>query len=256
MKKSLYKICGLSIALLCIATSAIAASSATPKICQGLPTYAQLKTALGTAQSQANGGFGLEMWASVVNRDGFVCAVAYSGADRNKQWPGSRLISAQKAYTANAFSLDGLALSTANLYGPIQPGGSLFGLQHSNPMDPAIAYYGSPVRYGTATDPLVGKKIGGINGFGGGLGLYKKVKGKNVIVGAIGVSGDSSCADHNIAWRTRSNLAGFNVLPNGVSAAHDDGIVYDANSVYTGWEHPNCGTGGEKAVSVAIGAGQ
>jgi uncharacterized protein GlcG (DUF336 family) len=251
MKKSLYGICGLSLALACASTSALATD------CKGLPNHAQLKAALSAAQNHAdkNGGFGLEMWASIVNRDGFVCAVAYSGANRNSQWPGSRLISAQKAYTANAFSLDGLALSTANLYGPIQPGGSLFGLQHSNPMDPAVAYFGNPVRYGTATDPLVGKKIGGINGFGGGLGLYKKVNGKKVIMGAVGVSGDSSCADHNIAWRTRKNLAGFNVLPTGVSASGDDGIVYDTNGIFTGWEHTDCGHA-EKAVAIAIGAGK
>jgi uncharacterized protein GlcG (DUF336 family) len=174
MKKSRYKIAGLSIALLCTFSSAFAATpvvSSTPAMCKGLPSYTQLKAALNSAQSQANGGFGLDMWASIVNRAGFVCAVAYSGADRNKQWPGSRIIAAQKAYTANAFSLDGLALSTANIYAAIQPGGSLFGLQASNPIDPAAAYFGSPLRYGTDKDPLVGKKIGGINGFGGGLGL-------------------------------------------------------------------------------------
>jgi len=56
------------------------------------------------------------MWGSVVNRDGIVCAVAFTGGDRGDQWPGSRVISAQKANTANAFSLPGLALSTANLW--------------------------------------------------------------------------------------------------------------------------------------------
>jgi uncharacterized protein GlcG (DUF336 family) len=224
-------------------------------MCKGLPTYKQLKAALSTAQNQANGGFGLDMWASVVNRDGFVCAIAYSGADRNKQWPGSRIIAAQKAYTANAFSLDGLALSTANIYSAIQPGGSLFGLQASNPIDPATAYAGSPLRYGTDKDPLVGKKIGGINGFGGGLGLYKLVNGKKTIVGAIGVSGDSSCADHNIAWGTRKNLVGFNIVPTGVHLpVKDDGIVYDIDSIYTGWEHPKC-SDDAKAASIALGAG-
>ena len=64
--------------------------------------------------------------------DGTVCAVAYTGAKVGDQWLGSRVISAQKANTANAFSLPGLALSTANLYSPTQPGGSLFGLQFSN----------------------------------------------------------------------------------------------------------------------------
>jgi len=252
MRKSLYGFCGLAIALACASTSAIAAAN-----CDGLPTRNQLRKALIEAQTQKNGGFGLNMWASVVNRDGIVCAVAITGSDRNKQWPGSRIISAQKAYTANAFSLDGLALSTANIYAAIQPGGSLFGLQASNPVDPTAAYYGNPRRYGTDIDPLVGKKIGGINGFGGGLGLYKKgVNGKLVIVGALGVSGDSSCADHNIAWRTRANLSelGLNVIPKGVSAAKDDGIVYAHTTAPVGWEHPDCGNG-EKPISISINAG-
>ena len=54
------------------------------------------------------------------------------------------MISAQKADTANAFSLRTLALSTANLFTAVQPGGSLFGLQESNPVDTDAAYGGSP----------------------------------------------------------------------------------------------------------------
>ena len=145
-----------------------------------------------------------------------VCAIAFTGINRGAQWPGSRVISAQKANTANAFSLDsssnsggsgqpnGLALSTANLYSAVQPGGSLFGLQESNPVDTSVAYQGPSSNYGTARDPMVGKKIGGVNVFGGGLALYGPGE---KIVGAIGVSGDTSCADHNIAWRVRNNLA-------------------------------------------------
>src|SRR5262245_59198436 len=83
--------------------------------CSGLPTHDALRTALGHARGAANGGFDLDMWAAVVNRDGIVCAVAFTGGDRGSQWPGSRVIAAQKANTANAFSLPGLALSTANL---------------------------------------------------------------------------------------------------------------------------------------------
>ena len=109
-------------------------------VCRNLPSHAEIKDALDRAQDQGNGGFGLEMWVSVVNRDGVVCAVAFTGNDRGDQWPGSRVISAQKANTANAFSLPGLALSTANLYTAIQPGGSLFGLQASNPVDTDVAY--------------------------------------------------------------------------------------------------------------------
>src|SRR5215472_15859950 len=102
--------------------------------CQNLPSWATLRTQLKAAQAMSNGGFGLNMWATVVNRDGVVCAVAFTGTGRGDQWPGSRVISAQKANTANAFSLPGLALSTANLYTATQPGGSLFGLQLSNPV--------------------------------------------------------------------------------------------------------------------------
>jgi hypothetical protein len=70
--------------------------------CIGLPSQAALKTALTLARAQSNGGFNLDMWGTVVNRDGVVCAVAFTGADRGSQWPGSRVISAQKANTANA----------------------------------------------------------------------------------------------------------------------------------------------------------
>jgi hypothetical protein len=102
--------------------------SALSSACSGLPTQAQLKSALTMARYDSNGGFNLDMWATVVNRDGIVCAVAFTGADRGSQWPGSRVISAQKANTANAFSLPALALSTADLWAAVQPGGTLYGL--------------------------------------------------------------------------------------------------------------------------------
>jgi hypothetical protein len=61
--------------------------------------------------------------------------------------------------------------------------------------------------------------------FGGGLALYNSSK---VLTGAIGVSGDSSCADHNIAWKTRHGL-GFDWVPAGVSSDANcpDNIAYD-----------------------------
>jgi uncharacterized protein GlcG (DUF336 family) len=167
--------------------------------CSKLPSFAKVQAALKSSTrptgSDTNGGLDLNMWASVVDRDGTVCAVAFTGKDRGAQWPGSRVISAQKANTANAFSLDNLALSTANLYSAVQPGGSLYGLQQSNPVDTAVAYGGDPKLRGTARDPMVGKKIGGVNVFGGGLALYDG----SGVIGAVGVSGDTSCADHNIA---------------------------------------------------------
>src|SRR5215469_2620212 len=59
--------------------------------CRDLPTHSQLKAALTSARNQANGGFNLDMWGTVVNRDGIVCAVAFTGGNRGDQWPGSRV---------------------------------------------------------------------------------------------------------------------------------------------------------------------
>jgi uncharacterized protein GlcG (DUF336 family) len=223
--------------------------------CAGLAGFAALKNALATATAAEMSGLNNQMWATLVDRDGVVCAVAFSGMNRGAQWPGSRVISAQKANTANAFSLDassssngsgqpkGLALSTANLYSAVQPGSSLYGLQHSNPIDTGIAYAGPSSNYGTSADPMVGHKIGGVNVFGGGLGLYAK---GHQLVGGVGLSGDTSCADHNISWRVRNllsldHLAASGSLPavGGVSGdpARPDNIVFDITP------NPNGGTG-------------
>ena len=205
-----FRSCALSAAIALSATAAFAGDDTLP--CAGLPAQAQLKSALTAARLQSNGGFNLDMWGTVVNRDGVVCAVAFTGASIGAQWPGSRVISAQKANTANAFSLPGLSLSTANLWAAVQPGGSLFGLQHSNPVATDVAYKGPSANYGGSADPMVGRKIGGVNVFGGGLALYNNA---HVLVGAVGVSGDTSCADHNIAWRTRATLT-LDYVPGGV----------------------------------------
>ena len=211
-----------------------------------VPTHAQLHAALRAVVAEENGGFGFQMWATIVDRDGVVRAVVFSGKKRGDQWPGSRVISAQKANTANAFSLPGLALSTANLFSAVQPGGSLFGLQFSNPVATDVAYRGPADAIGTVKDPMVGHKIGGVNVFGGGLPLYDR---EGTLVGAIGVSGDSSCADHNIAWKVRHRLNLDNV-PAGVSPTKDDNIVYDITREVSasGWGHPECAP---KATAIA-----
>ncbi|CAD6876561.1 heme-binding protein [Methylomonas fluvii] len=217
--------------------------------CRGLPNHAILKAALDDAVSAEESGLNLHMWATLVNRDGVVCAVAFSGTHRGAQWPASRVISAQKANTANSLSLDsssdsagsgnpnGLALSTANLYSAVQPGGSLFGLQESNPVETSVAYGGNPGLNGTPQDPMVGSRIGGVNVFGGGLGLYSVGK---TLVGGVGLSGDTSCADHNIAWRVRHNLGLDHIVGvGGVSgdSQRPDNIIYDIAA------NPKGGTG-------------
>jgi uncharacterized protein GlcG (DUF336 family) len=219
--------------------------------CAGLPGHNTLKAALeAVVEPGKNGGLANDMWATVVNRDGIVCNVAFTGDDRGDQWPGSRVISAQKANTANAFSRPGNvigfagALSTANLYSPVQGGGTLFGLQESNPVNAVVAYRGDPTAYGQPNDPLRGARIGGVNVFGGGLALYNAA---GVLLGGIGVSGDTSCTDHIVAWKVRFALNLDNV-PAGVSPTGDDNIIHDVTvdqaTGHTvsegGFGHPTC----------------
>jgi uncharacterized protein GlcG (DUF336 family) len=250
----------LSAAGLCAiaSTSAVADDrDDTSSDCRGLPSQAALEAALKQARNQPNGGFNLHMWGTIVNRDGVVCAVAFTGNERGDQWPGSRVISAQKANTGNAFSLRALALSTANLFSAVSPGGSLYGLQHSNPVNTHVAYRGNAARYGQSNDPMEGGKIGGINVFGGGFALYNS---RREIIGGLGVSGDSSCADHNIGWRTRNNLV-LDFVPAGVSGdpLRKDNIVYDITPQpgqqegvsAGGWGHPRC-SGKEPAISATL----
>ena len=225
--------------------------------CRELPSHDELRAALIAARTQANGGLDLDMWGTIVDRDGVVCAVAFTGSNRGDQWPGSRVISAQKASTANAFSLPGLSLSTANLYTATQPGGSLFGLQESNPVATDVAYSGNPGRYGQQNDPMVGSRIGGVNVFGGGLALYDA---DGRILGGLGVSGDTSCADHNIAYRTRNNLE-LDYVPAGVAAAADptrrDNIIFDIVPQANGIPNPGqmSGISGPNTVAAPGGFG-
>ena len=236
----------MSLMGLVAASSAFAAGN-----CAALPSHANLKKALVEARNQANGGLNLDMWATVVDRSGIVCAVAFTGKTPDAQWPGSRVISAQKANTANAFSLAGLALSTANLFSAVQPGGSLFGLQESNPVDTKVAYRGAAAKFGSANDPMVGDRIGGVNVFGGGVALYNS---KGEIVGAIGVSGDTSCADHNIAWRARHTLD-LDYVPGGVAPTKNDNIIFDIENGKSagGFGHAACGAG-VKEIAAALPA--
>jgi hypothetical protein len=254
-----------------LSTDALADSK--PRQCSSFPNSQGLRGKLANAVAAAHGvtdalkiGFNLQMWATLVAADGTVCTVAYSGSSAVQgQWLASRVISAQKANTANDLSLGvgngpapvlpkGFAISTANLYSATQPGGSLYGLQHSNPVAATEAYGDKDVGndgrshghgaasadYGTDRDPMVGEVIGGINVFGGGLGLYDTAHNR---VGGVGVSGDTSCMDHLVAWYLRKeltldnllNIPGFATL-NG-DANHPDNMIVDITP------NPNGGTG-------------
>src|SRR3954453_3201458 len=210
-----------------------------------------LRSSVKPSGGPANGGFENHEWAAIVRRDGIVCAVAFSGDQVSDQWPGSRAISMQKANTANAFSLKGMALATANLFALAQPGQSLYGIISSSP--PTLdVNSGDAAQFGTPNDPMMGKSIGGIIVFGGGLGLYDG----NDITGGLGVSGDSACADHNVAWRVRKAL-GLDKVPAGVNPERKDAIVYDMNAAgqsASGFGHPKC-AGREADVADEMRAG-
>ena len=193
--------------------------------CRNLPSAADLKKLLRQAPAEggeAGGLFSGKMErAAVVNRQGEICGTAVATDEAASSWPGSQAIAKAKAYTANAFSTDTLPLSTGRLYTLTQPGHSLWGVAQPNAFssDCLVAPQDA-----AKTD---GKVCGGAIAFGGGVPLYR---GKTR-VGGLGISGDTACADHEIAKRVR-DLAGLN--PAGGKLADD--IVY-TTSVFA---HPVC----------------
>lgn len=229
----------LAFALLVFASPAQTVAQAKPD-CSSLPNAGELRSVLQSVVKQGpskNGGLGNQEWAVVVNRDGVVCAIVFSGSSRSQEWPGSRVIAASKASTANSVSNDDYALSTANLYAGAQPGGSLYGLITAAPPN-AQAVFGDPSTFGTPNDPMVGKAIGGVIVFGGGLPLYNS-QGK--IAGGLGLSGETSCTDHVEAWKVRHQLKLDNI-PMGPSPAHNDNMILDFqdSKSASGFGHPNC----------------
>jgi uncharacterized protein GlcG (DUF336 family) len=207
--------------------------------CGNLPDSAQLRflltnasagtgisAPLGVPGSGVGGLFGgTRMWAAVVNREGRICSATTSTVNPSQVWPGSQAIAKAKAYTANAFSLDILPLSTAQLYTFVQPGHSLFGLNNSNPFDPK--FLAPPGDQGGGQAQIAG----GIITFGGGVPLYLGGQ----IIGGLGVSGDTACADHEVAKRVRG-LAGLN--PPGGPLADD--ITYSFPDGPGPFTHPHC----------------
>lgn len=205
-------------------------SAAAAGRCNGLPNEAALKGFLGAAPStggDAGGLFhGARMWAAVVNRDGEFCAAATSTADPSQVWPGSQAIAKAKAYTANAFSLDDGPLSTAQLYTLTQPGHSLWSLGQSNLFE--SKFLAPPAGQGGGKEQIAG----GLIFFGGGVALYN---GDGKIIGGLGISGDTSCTDHEIAKRVR-DLASMN--PSGGATADD--ISYSSKDGASVFTHPLC----------------
>lgn len=230
-----------------LATTVLFSTSAAANHCANLPTFADFSNAVNSAYEETlDTGFGLGMWATLMNTSGQVCyvysvdgasATPNGGADAgNTAWLGSRVISAQKANTANAFSLDGLSIPTGAVTVATYEGGSLYGLQFSNPVDSGLVYQGDAADFGTEDDPLSvapAKRVGGINVFGGGIALYDN---NGIKVGSVGVSGDTSCRDAAMAFRLRANLG----LDN---ANNDDSLILvPGGQPLTGlFQQPACG---------------
>ena len=250
---------GWTLAGAALLTAAMAGAQ-TSNGCGNLPDYFALKRALVSARSAENSGLNAQQWATIVDRDGVVCAVAFSGNDRTAQMGIGRISSAMRASTANNFAFDansmangkgfpiGLALSTANLFSATQPGGFVAGVAENYPVNQSAVFGGTPDRFGTLVDPMVGQRVGGFTPIGGGLALYGAGQ---VAVGGVGVGGDHSCTDHDVAWRLR-NLLGLDHLaglpPLSGDPSHPDNIVYDITPnpdggtgiSATGLGHPKC----------------
>ena len=203
--------------------------------CAGLPTAAQLKEYLAATPGFTGAGIkppvgglfnGTRMWAAVVNRAGELCATTTSTDDPTQVWPGSQSIAKAKAYTANAFSLDGNPLSTAMLYTLTQPGHSLWSLGQANLFD--TSFLAPPSGSGESTRGI----SGGMIFFGGGTPLYNGDK----IIGGLGVSGDTSCADHEVAKRVRRQAG----LDPGGNPFADDIVFTSDSSPASVFSHPKC----------------
>jgi uncharacterized protein GlcG (DUF336 family) len=210
--------------------SASTAVSERSKGCDDVPSGTDLRKLLQSAPTQDGadaGGLnhGKFMWGAVVDRDGKLCAVAVSTDDPAAAWPGSRAIAIAKAFTANAFSTDTTPLSTARLYTLSQPGHSLWGAGAGNPLNPECLSGPDKPNAG------LGTVCGGTIVFGGGLALYKG----QTRVGGLGVSGDTACADHEIAKRVRQG-AGLNP-PQGPAV---DDITFSSVDGPTPFSHPLC----------------
>jgi len=197
--------------------------------CRDLPSADDLKKLLRQAPGEvgeAGGLFSGKMeWASIVNRQGEICATVVATEEAASAWPGSQAIAKAKAFTANAYSTDNLPMSTARLYTLTQPGHSLWGVGAPNAFNPACLE--SPQNAAKSD----GKICGGSIAFGGGVALYR---GKTR-VGGLGISGDTACADHEIAKRIR-HLAQLDP-PSGQFA---DDITYSAVDGPTIYTHPLC----------------
>ncbi|MDR5740802.1 heme-binding protein [Caballeronia sp. LZ019] len=109
-------------------------------------------------------------------------------------------------------------------------------MNNSNPFDARFLEQGSGI----------GRTLGGVITFGGGVALYAGGK----VIGGLGVSGDSACADHIVAYRMRK-LAGLGGVPAGQGPGNADNIACSTGASPMGFERPHCFPTDTRALPVA-----
>lgn len=148
------------------------------------------------------------MWSAIVDGQGVLCSVVSIDPDA---WPGSRSIAIAKAATAKqlqqqparAIHRQPVFVHPTGQYRADDedlPGRLVLRPQQLQPFNPDLQEQGAGVR----------EVPGGIITFGSGVPLYERGR----VIGGLGVSGDSACADHAVAFRMRK-LADLDGTPGG-----------------------------------------
>ncbi len=152
---SLTALAGMSLSTSVLATR--------PSRCGDLPNNTELRNVLLEVKNDPVGNGGvpiLGVWAALVDTTGAVCAVVSSeeGDLSVNSELAHRIFAIQKANTSNAFSNSRSATASGQLYTQSLPGGTLYGAM----LNTAINFNaGNVAKFGTAKDPLIGKRIGG-----------------------------------------------------------------------------------------------
>lgn len=104
--------------------------------------------------------------------------------------------------------------------------------------------------YGQPNDPMVGQFIGGVNVSGGGLALYTA---PTNLIGGLGVSGDTPCTDHIVAWKLRAAL-NLDHISGGVGPGGTDNLNLADPVIPNTFQHPICRDTGEVEIIEGLSA--
>ena len=191
-------------------------------------SFQTLRSALRDADQADSTGLNNHYWAVVVNRGGVVCAWRSRAAARfavAAQPPDCRRegVHRQRPEPRRRAAVDRAVVSRG--CSRARRRNPLFGLAAGNPVSPEDAYEGSFDQFGTRNDPMVGRRVGGTDHF---RRRPRPLRTATTRSAALGLSGDTACADHSTAWRLRDLLG---MAP----AAGNDRITLDNAA-----GHPHC----------------